>query len=380
MPEGRTRLFGVILRVFFCLLVAAAGFGLGYWAADPDVVSRVKLAFQRRSYFDSLAVQIAGDPKLAGVDARQYADEWLQVKTIEHGPVGRYATLRSYGRGVSGRYVATNDHGLRSDLSLLEMAAQARRNSAQGRRNVLLLGSSAAFGEGALDDARTIAGYLAAKLPADRFQVFNLAQGGYICGTELAMLSLVGVYLEPDYVLVMDGFNDAISTTYDWPYYKDPRWLSVRDREELLNEYYTCLDAMARQAGGPGRRVILSLQPLGGFRNDAFLGDASIGKMWEIYPYLLEVVKAVAAGNENAGFLDLTALFQGEPGAERHFYNNIHLSSPGQEKVAAAMAGAILDLDSGSSGRSAAAARRAQVRNILDRDLSGAYTTARIPQ
>ncbi len=378
MP-GRTRTYKAILLAIVLAVVAVGAFGVGYYVADPGVATRIKLHFQLKSYYKDIARSVAEDPKLKGVDPERYALEWTSVKTVGLGPIGRYHTMRTYGRNVAGQYVTTNDHGLRSRLSLVEMASQAKANARRGRRNVLLLGSSAAFGEGATDDAHTISGCLSEFLPPERFQVFNLAQGGYVCGTELAMLALVGTYLEPDFVLIMDGFNDAISITYDWPYYKDPRWLPVKDLPGLLNEYATCLGTLARASGGPGRHVFLSLQPLGGFRNDAFLGDTSIKKMWANYPYLLEVVRRVAEQSENASFLDLTSIFQDEKDSSRYFHNNIHMNSEGQRKVAQVMASVVLEQEERYSGPGSSQTRMQMVKNILDTVRPDTYPTAAIP-
>lgn len=87
-----------------------------------------------------------------------------------------------------------------------------------GKKRILLVGGSTAFGTGLESDSETVASRLAQRLDAE---VINAAVIGHGSGQELAYLLTELVDLRPDMVLALDGWND---------YYKR---LEVRDHRLL---------------------------------------------------------------------------------------------------------------------------------------------------
>lgn len=84
------------------------------------------------------------------------------------------------------------------------------------RYHVVLLGGSAVYGSGALDDARTIAGYLQAEAqrrwPERRVQVLNAGMDGFT-STQERILFEQEFSGQADAVLLFDGINDMYSAT-----------------------------------------------------------------------------------------------------------------------------------------------------------------------
>lgn len=78
---------------------------------------------------------------------------------------------------------------------------------------VLITGGSAVHGVGATSNEKTTAGQLEARLNAaqstQKYRVLNLAMGSWIAYQEFVGLSLFGLPLKPDWVVVMDGHNDG---------------------------------------------------------------------------------------------------------------------------------------------------------------------------
>src|SRR5262249_54590414 len=90
-----------------------------------------------------------------------------------------------------------------------------------GRRRIVVLGGSAVFGTGASSDEATFPARLQAALRARSGREVEVVNGGapaYVSGQELARLIYEVVDLEPDVVIVYDGFNDLNS-----PLLFDPR-------------------------------------------------------------------------------------------------------------------------------------------------------------
>ncbi len=79
---------------------------------------------------------------------------------------------------------------------------------------VILLGGSAAFGQGAASDGDTFAGILASRKPD--WQVINAGVTGYVSGQELAYLLHDLIDLDPDVVVVYDGWNDLFIPWYGY--------------------------------------------------------------------------------------------------------------------------------------------------------------------
>jgi hypothetical protein len=84
---------------------------------------------------------------------------------------------------------------------------------AAGERVVLFTGGSTAWGFGATSTEATIAGrmqhYLNALQQDHKYTVINLAMGSWIAYQEYLALDLWGTAFDPDWIVVMDGFNDA---------------------------------------------------------------------------------------------------------------------------------------------------------------------------
>lgn len=95
--------------------------------------------------------------------------------------------------------------------------AEAYPEKPPGLFRVLLLGGSTTAGFGVSDNRKTIAAQLERSLnekpPVEgmRFQVLNLASAGGYTGQELALFVFHAIYLAPDAVMMLDGFNDAVN-------------------------------------------------------------------------------------------------------------------------------------------------------------------------
>jgi hypothetical protein len=84
---------------------------------------------------------------------------------------------------------------------------------AANEKVVLFTGGSAAWGVGATATDRTVAGrmeyYLNTLQSDQRYTVINLAMGGWIAFQQFIGLQFWGAQFDPDWVVSMDGFNDA---------------------------------------------------------------------------------------------------------------------------------------------------------------------------
>jgi hypothetical protein len=84
---------------------------------------------------------------------------------------------------------------------------------AANEKVVLFTGGSAAWGVGATATDRTVAGrmeyYLNSLQSGERYTVINLAMGSWIAFQQFIGLQLWGVQFDPDWVVSLDGFNDA---------------------------------------------------------------------------------------------------------------------------------------------------------------------------
>lgn len=78
---------------------------------------------------------------------------------------------------------------------------------------VLITGGSVVHGVGATANSKTTAGQLEAilneKQSTYRYRVVNLGNAGWIAYQQFIALSLFGMPLKPDWIVVMDGHNDA---------------------------------------------------------------------------------------------------------------------------------------------------------------------------
>jgi hypothetical protein len=84
---------------------------------------------------------------------------------------------------------------------------------AANEKVVLFTGGSAAWGVGATSTDRTVAGrmeyYLNSLQSGQRYTVINLAMGSWIAFQQFIGLQQWGSQFDPDWVVSMDGFNDA---------------------------------------------------------------------------------------------------------------------------------------------------------------------------
>lgn len=82
-----------------------------------------------------------------------------------------------------------------------------------GERLIAITGGSVVHGIGATSNGATIAGQLEATLNASqsayKYRVINLGQGSWIAYQQFVALSLFGLPIGPDWIIVMDGHNDA---------------------------------------------------------------------------------------------------------------------------------------------------------------------------
>jgi hypothetical protein len=106
--------------------------------------------------------------------------------------------------------VRTNSLGF-NDSREFDFTAPYQR--APGEKIVLFTGGSAGWGVGATGTDKTIAARMQYHLNTlqqrDRYTVVNLAMGSWIAVQQLVGLQLWGARFDPDWVVVMDGFNDA---------------------------------------------------------------------------------------------------------------------------------------------------------------------------
>jgi len=84
---------------------------------------------------------------------------------------------------------------------------------AANEKVVLFTGGSAAWGVGATATDRTVAGrmeyYLNSLQSGQRYTVINLAMGSWIAFQQFIGLQMWGPLFDPDWIVSMDGFNDA---------------------------------------------------------------------------------------------------------------------------------------------------------------------------
>jgi lysophospholipase L1-like esterase len=115
------------------------------------------------------------------------------------------------------RFYRTNALGLRG----LETAME----KPDGRFRIVVLGGSAAWGLGSTADERSLPGRLEAHLrernPSRELEVINAGQPGYTSGQELIYFHRLISRMNPDLVLLFDGYNDIDADLHNsqpgWP-------------------------------------------------------------------------------------------------------------------------------------------------------------------
>ena len=217
-------------------------------------------------------------------------------------------------------------------------------------------------------------------LGKDKYEVFNLAQGGFTSFMDLFSLSTIGLYLEPDIIIIMEGYADVYHLVYDskggelaWGLFSKSE--EKMDPEFAFNFHYQNLDAILRLGTHMNRQVVLALQPLSGFENNSTIENEKIKKIWPLYPRIREMMRLVAEKN-NAEFLDLSVIFKGEKNSSINFFDKAHLTVTGQKKVAMTFAETIKNVSAEKSQHlGVLRLSREAIQNILAQDFSGEYTT-----
>merc|ERR1712096_55828 len=138
--------------------------------------------------------------------------------------------------------------------------------------------------------------------------------GGYTSYMDLFSLSTMGLYLEPNIIIIIEGYADTLQLAYKsnsgklaWGLFSGSD--KDLDPEFAFGFHYHNLNTMLGLGKSLERQVILALQPLSGFENNSTIENEKIKKMWTLYPQIREIMK-LAAKNNNAQFLDLSVIFK----------------------------------------------------------------------
>lgn len=114
------------------------------------------------------------------------------------------STLEFNNYGFAERF----DYTLVPDASYLQLHGKK-----PGERIVLLTGGSVVHGVGATSNDKTIAAqimnHLIRRSGGTRYRVINMGMGSWIAYQQFIGLSLFGLPFDPDWIIVMDGHNDA---------------------------------------------------------------------------------------------------------------------------------------------------------------------------
>jgi hypothetical protein len=363
---------GTYLGILYLINTFAGSSGLTHFLNSENVM---------KNHRKDLAEKIQRDPHFKEINTEEYIEEIEKIITMKKKRnLGEWVSFKSFTPNVSGKYITTNDYGMRSKWNLKEMVQRARNNRSKGVRNIIILGGSVAFGYGAVDDKNTISGLLNNMLKEDGYEVFNLAQGGYTSFMDLFSLSAIGLYLEPDIIIVMEGYADTYHLFYESRGGELALGLFSESEKQLdpefsLNFHYQNLVAILRLGSHRSRKVIVALQPLSGFENNSIIENEKIKKMWGFYPRIREMMR-LAAKNNNSKFIDLSVVFKNEKNSSINFFDKAHLTGSGQKKVAKFLVKTIKNLsDQKSKYVDLFQSREEQIKNILEKDFSGQYKT-----
>ena len=385
MPDSNTTKNYKLISIFIVLCVVGSYLGILYivetFTGSSSLAHLLNSKHIMNKHQEELMEKILRDPHFNNVGIDEYISEVEKIITMEKKrSLGKWVSFKSFTPNVTGKYITTNDYGMRSKWNLKEMVQRARNNRSKGVRNIIILGGSVAFGYGAVDDKNTISGVLNNMLKEDGYEVFNLAQGGYTSFMDFFSLSAIGLYLEPDIIIVMEGYADTYHLFYEsiggelaWGLFSESE--KQLDPEFSLNFHYQNLDAILRLGSHRSRKVILALQPLSGFENNSTIENEKIKKMWGFYPRIREMMR-LAAKNNNSKFIDLSVIFKKEKNSSINFFDKAHLTGTGQKKVAKFLVKTIKNL-SGEKFKytDSSRPREEQIKNILAEDFSGKYKT-----
>ena len=372
---GAAIILGVVgsyLGILYLVDTFTGSFGLANLLNSKNIMGKHR---------EELMGKIQRDPHFKDVDVEGYIKEVEKIITMEKKRnLGNWVSFKSFTPNVAGRYITTNDYGIRSSWSLKEMVQRARNNRRANIRNIVMLGGSTAFGYGVINDDQTISSVLNSMLEEDGYEVFNLAQGGFTSFMNLFSLSTIGLYLEPDIIIVMEGYADILHLAYEskggelaWGLFSGSE--KKLDPKFAFGFHYQNLDAILRLGTQSNRQVILAFQPLSGFENDSTIDNDKIKKIWAFYPRIREMMRLVAENN-GAEFLDLSTIFKEEKKSSINFFDQAHLTVTGQKKVAKVFAETIKNLDAKKSEHmDSFQLREERIQDILAQDMSGRYKT-----
>src|SRR5262249_47994521 len=130
--------------------------------------------------------------------------------------------------------IVYNNYGFAEnwDYSTTPDAAYLHAHAKQpGERLVVITGGSVVHGVGATANDKTIAAQMMRHLneqsAGPRYRVVNIGMGSWIAYQQFIGLSLFGLPLNPDYVVVLDAHNDAatpcvqgsgVGAPMEWPH------------------------------------------------------------------------------------------------------------------------------------------------------------------
>jgi hypothetical protein len=364
----------VFLAILYVVDMNSESLGFAQWLNSKRILKEHKLSIRKI---------LTKNPDFKSVDKEKYIEEAQSLIAMKgKRNLGDWVSYRSFTPNIKGAYITTNDFGLRSEIDLKNMILRAQSNKKQGKKNILLLGGSTAFGLGSTEDSKSISSLLNSALIEDGFEVFNLAQGGYTSFMQLFMLGNIGIHFQSDMIVILDGYSDIYHLAYKpkggemtlglWDHHEEKM-----DPSFVFNLYYKNLATIGKLGAALGNEIIYALQPISGFENNSLLEVDKIEKLWALYPKVREVTQLAALEN-NATFLDLTQSFKKENNSEINFYDKSHLSDTGQRKLADILLKEIRAL-SQRKKRSPTSLenREAAINTILTKDYSGKYKTAR---
>ena len=363
---------GTYLGILYLINTFAGSSGLAHFLNSENIM---------KSHRKELMKKVQRDPHFNEINTEEYIKEIEKIITMEKKrSLGEWVSFKSFTPNVSGKHITTNDYGMRSQWNLKEMIQRAKNNHAQGKRNIVMLGGSVAFGYGATNNEQTISSLLGDKLRSDGYEIFNLAQGGYTSFMDLFSLASIGLYLEPDIIIIMEGYADTYHLAYEsiggelaWgPFSQSEQKI---DPEFAFGLHFQNLNSILRLGTNSNYKSIIALQPLSGFENNSTIEIKKINKMWDFYPRIREIMK-LAAKNNNAEFVDLSVIFKEEKKASINFFDKVHLTVTGQRKVAEVIYKKIKNLGTKKPGTvNRSQLRKTWIKNILEQDYKGTYKT-----
>ena len=324
MPDSKNSKNYKLISIIIILCVADSYIGILYlvnmFAGSFGLVHFLNSKNILKNHRTELIKKIERDPHFADINVDDYVKEMEKIISMDKKRhLGDWISFRSFTPNISGTYINTNDYGMRSKWDLIEMVQRAKKNQNEGIKNIIILGGSVAFGYGAINDKKTISSFLDNMLKEDGYEVFNLAQGGYTSFMDLFSLSTMGLYLEPNIIIVMEGYADTLQLAYQskggdlaWGLFSGSD--KNLDPEFALGFHYQNLTTMLGLGNILNRQVILALQPLSGFENNSTIENEEIKKMWNFYPRIREIMK-LAASNNGAKFVDLSVIFKDDSNA-----------------------------------------------------------------